>query len=73
MNVIFNVHVKVQLIAILILGFVITLCCQATGLERFTNNSTISVSDDEAQGPFESWINIKSYGAVGDGVVDDTK
>ena len=35
-------------------------------------NLSVSVVDDEALGPFQSWVNVHQYGAVGDGLVDDT-
>lgn len=35
-------------------------------------NLSVSVADDEALGPFQSWANVRNYGAVGDGVADDT-
>lgn len=35
-------------------------------------NLSVSVADDEALGPFQSWVNVHSYGAVGDGLADDT-
>lgn len=33
---------------------------------------SVSVADDEALGPFNSWMNVRNYGAVGDGLADDT-
>jgi len=36
-------------------------------------NLTVSVADDEALGPFQSWTNVHNYGAVGDGLADDTQ
>lgn len=33
----------------------------------------VSQFNDEALGPFQSWVNARKAGAVGDGVVDDTK
>ena len=36
-------------------------------------NLSVQVPEDEAHGPFQSWLNVKGYGAVGDGQVDDTQ
>lgn len=33
----------------------------------------VSQFNDEALGPFQSWVNARQAGAVGDGVADDTK
>lgn len=35
-------------------------------------NLSVRVADDEAIGPFQSWANVHNYGAVGDGLADDT-
>jgi hypothetical protein len=35
-------------------------------------SQTVSTSDDEFVGPFPSWINVKQYGAIGNGVADET-
>ena len=47
--------------------FCIALCAHGAAPEF-----RVSVADDEFYGPFPSWGNVKSYGAVGDGVADDT-
>jgi hypothetical protein len=37
------------------------------------NSSVVASDDDEFIGPFSSWLNVKTdFGAVGDGVADDT-
>lgn len=33
----------------------------------------VAQANEEALGPFQSWANARSYGAVGDGAADDTK
>lgn len=38
----------------------------------YAENLSVSVVDDEAIGPFQSWANVHNYGAIGDGLTDDT-
>jgi hypothetical protein len=52
--------------------FVISLLLFFSSFSAFAQYTHPS-SDDEFIGPFPSWINVKQYGAKGDGVTDDTK
>ncbi len=38
----------------------------------FAQSASYPATDDEFVGPFPSWLNIKNYGAKGDGVTDAT-
>jgi hypothetical protein len=45
----------------------------ATAIPTSAEWSVIPSDDDEFTGPFDSWLNVKTtFGAVGDGITDDT-
>ena len=51
----------------------ITLClfvCLTTHM--LAQTATYPATDDEFVGPFRSWLNVKKFGAIGDGVTDAT-
>ncbi|MFA5904130.1 MAG: glycosyl hydrolase family 28-related protein [Desulfobacula sp.] len=43
-----------------------------TDLELFSANYGAALSSTECAGNLDLWINVRNYGAVGDGIVDDT-
>ncbi len=46
----------------------------SASITQATASSSFPAEDDEFVGPFSSWLNLKTaYGAVGDGVADDTR
>ncbi|MEI6946634.1 glycosyl hydrolase family 28-related protein [Paraflavisolibacter sp. H34] len=54
-------------------SLVVILWCTLSALFSFSQTVyTHPALDDEFIGPFPSWLNVKAYGAVGDGKADET-
>lgn len=61
---------KTNFLSGLLLG--LSLCAAAMTASAAPPTPRISVVNEEVVGPFASWGNVMDYGAVGDGVADDT-
>ena len=56
----------------LFIGWIIFNTIFASPVLSQTVALSVTVADNEALGPFSSWMNVRNYGAAGDGLADDS-